>query len=269
MQQQPSADQTKQQGIMYQRKQQKRLYCLGDNGMCAKYSRNVNGLQYCSRHGGSRTCLVEGCSKGAQHHCLKLCRKHYNAFQGEQPKVKSTITKQPPSMCSLCHLFPRKKSNKIQDTQIVNCRYCEPTVSRRLRPAADPYVFASSYLYNMVRDKDIGTVFCPNFLAELPEHCVVVEIDENQHARYDKLCEVKRQQIIVEALGKPTVFVRFNPSSWHDDETGKLKKIKRIDRHDQLFLRVREFMTSSKSELFPNEDRIRTHFLFYEEKNKF
>ena len=55
----------------------------------------------------------------------------------------------------------------------------------------------------------------PDLLLDLGYQVVVVEIDENQHEKYDCSCENKRLMEISQDVGhRPIVFIRFNPDSY-------------------------------------------------------
>jgi hypothetical protein len=52
----------------------------------------------------------------------------------------------------------------------------------------------------------------PDVFFELNKHCVIVEIDENQHKSYNDLCECSRLNEIVNGIGgKSVIIIRFNP----------------------------------------------------------
>jgi hypothetical protein len=57
----------------------------------------------------------------------------------------------------------------------------------------------------------------PDFVIDGAYHKIVVEVDEYQHRRglaYGPDCEVRRMWDIAQALGMPTVFVRYNPDPY-------------------------------------------------------
>jgi hypothetical protein len=57
----------------------------------------------------------------------------------------------------------------------------------------------------------------PDWRVDLLTHCVIVEIDENQHVSYDSTCENKRLMQLFDDLGKrPLVVIRINPDSYRD-----------------------------------------------------
>lgn len=52
----------------------------------------------------------------------------------------------------------------------------------------------------------------PDVYFELDKHCVIVEIDENQHRKYSDICECARINEIVNGIGgKSIILIRFNP----------------------------------------------------------
>lgn len=52
----------------------------------------------------------------------------------------------------------------------------------------------------------------PDVYYELNKHCVIVEIDENQHGSYENICECARINEIVNGIGgKSVILIRFNP----------------------------------------------------------
>lgn len=64
----------------------------------------------------------------------------------------------------------------------------------------------------------------PDIFFDLPQHCVIVEVDEHQHATYEDSCECARISEIVGAIGgRPVTLVRFNPDSFlWNNETCKI-----------------------------------------------
>lgn len=59
----------------------------------------------------------------------------------------------------------------------------------------------------------------PDFVIDGTYRKIVVEVDEHQHNRgrdYGLLCEYRRMWDIAQALGMPTIFIRYNPDSYLD-----------------------------------------------------
>ena len=55
----------------------------------------------------------------------------------------------------------------------------------------------------------------PDLLLDLGYQIIIVEIDENQHNKYDCSCENKRLMEISQDLGhRPIIFIRFNPDDY-------------------------------------------------------
>ena len=77
----------------------------------------------------------------------------------------------------------------------------------------------------MTHDKAVDCFkFRPDFVFELGSHTIVVEVDEEQHGKYDTSCENKRLMSIFQGLGsRPMVMIRFNPDKYVTDSGQKLK----------------------------------------------
>ena len=64
----------------------------------------------------------------------------------------------------------------------------------------------------------------PDLLLDLGYQLIIIEIDENQHARYDCSCENKRLMQLSQDVGhRPIVFIRFNPDQYNA-QTGEKHK---------------------------------------------
>jgi len=70
----------------------------------------------------------------------------------------------------------------------------------------------------MTFDKMIEGGCCkhrPDLFIDFGSHCLIIEIDENQHANY--ICEQKRMIALYEAIGfRKVVFIRFNPDGYRE-----------------------------------------------------
>ena len=112
------------------------------------------------------------------------------------------------------------------------------TVKKLLESATD--------LGTHIHDKPVGGEcgkYRPDFLYDATTHYVVVEVDEDQHDRYDHECERVRMVNILEALGMRCVFVRYNPDAFRID--GKTFKVSEKKRHELLLKTIRECMKPS------------------------
>ena len=64
-------------------------------------------------------------------------------------------------------------------------------------------------------------------------HCLIVEVDENQHNTYEDSCECARINEIVNGIcGKSVIIIRYNPDIIKNN--GKQQHISQSDRIDLL-----------------------------------
>ena len=79
----------------------------------------------------------------------------------------------------------------------------------------------------------------PDIYFELPTHCLIVEIDENQHNTYEDTCECARINEIVNGIGgKPVIIIRYNPDIIRNN--GKNKNISQNERIDLLINTIKK-----------------------------
>lgn len=63
----------------------------------------------------------------------------------------------------------------------------------------------------------------PDVFFQLDKHCVVVEIDEDQHKTYADKCECSRINEIVNGIGgKSVIIIRFNPDKIKNNKEVKI-----------------------------------------------
>ena len=94
---------------------------------------------------------------------------------------------------------------------------------------------------------------------ELNKHCVIVEIDENQHKPYEDSCECARINEIVNGIyGRSIVLIRFNPDKIKNNN--KEIKIGLVDR-------LKLLITIIKDELIKDYDQfnIKLIQLYYDD----
>jgi hypothetical protein len=64
----------------------------------------------------------------------------------------------------------------------------------------------------------------PDVFVKFKKHALIIEIDENQHVKYDCICENKRiMQISQDLMHVPIIFIRFNPDDFIDIDNNKIK----------------------------------------------
>jgi hypothetical protein len=117
--------------------------------------------------------------------------------------------------CIKCHL-----PNILNQENV--CVYCEvPTdkIIMKKQNAMKQWLDKNNYQY-IINDKPIDNGFCnrhrPDFLFESVNGIcsIVLEVDENAHANYNFECEKTRMINLSQAIGQPTIFIRFNPDTY-------------------------------------------------------
>jgi len=144
----------------------------------------------------------------------KYCNKHC-------PAGATDIVKR---LCKYCD--PYAKTNLV-------CAYCktvqnkkEWSVVRFLRREID-----TKFKYNSSKMLQGCSKKRPDVFFDLPTHCVIVEIDKNQHNTYSNVCEIARLNEIVNGIGGRSVTViRFNP----DKVFHRGKEVKNLPMRDRL-----------------------------------
>lgn len=94
----------------------------------------------------------------------------------------------------------------------------------------------------------------PDILYDCHTHFVAVEVDEHQHSSYNRSCELSRMKEICQAIGMPTIFIRYNPDNY---KGSKLTKTKR----EQLLLEWVRFCMKERNSRDPF---LQTIYLFYD-----
>ena len=88
---------------------------------------------------------------------------------------------------------------------------------------------------------------------------VVVECDEDQHSDREKSCERARMVVILQELGVPTAFVRFNPDEWQPKLPKRLlEQPGQEERHALLQKAVTAALAN------PPSSMCTAHYLYYD-----
>jgi hypothetical protein len=152
----------------------------------------------------------------------KYCSKHIP--EDSLIKVKR--------LCKYCDIkeeseYICKDCKKIQNKK-------EWAVVRYLRKAIDTqFEYNSSKMLQGCSNKR------PDIYFELNKHCVIVEIDENQHNSYEDKCECARINEIVNGIGgKSVIIIRYNPDIIKNKN--KILKINQTDRIDLLVKTIKD-----------------------------
>ena len=110
-------------------------------------------------------------------------------------------------LCKYCDIqeeatFVCKDCKKIQNKK-------EWAIVRLLRKEID-----TQFEYNSSKMLQGCSKKRPDIYFDLLSHCLIVEIDENQHNAYEDSCECARINEIVNGIGgKPVIIIRYNPDT--------------------------------------------------------
>jgi EsV-1-7 cysteine-rich motif len=100
----------------------------------------------------------------------------------------------------------------------------------------------------------------PDILYDCKTHFLAIEIDEHQHSSYQAECETTRMKEICQAIGMPTIFIRYNPDNYTDSQFKK-SKIPKAKREQILVEWVRHCINSSPES---DDQFLRVIYLFYD-----
>ena len=149
---------------------------------------------------------------------IKYCNKHI-------PENSLTNVKR---LCKYCDIKEESEYICKDCKKIKNKK--EWAVVRYLRKAIDTkFEYNSSKMLQGCSNKR------PDVYFELNKHCVIVEIDENQHNSYEDKCECARINEIVNGIGgKSVIIIRYNP-----DVVKNKNKVLTINQKDRIDLLVK------------------------------
>lgn len=162
-------------------------------------------------------CSIENCDNEHEYifDKIKYCKNHI-------PKSKDFLIRK--RICKYCNI--REESVFIcSDCRTIQCKK-EYSIVRHLRR-----VMKTEFEYNNSSMLQGCSKKRPDIFFDLPKHCIVVEIDEDQHKRYDESCECSRINEIVNSIGGRSItFIRYNPDIVkHKKEVQNFTPAERID----------------------------------------
>jgi len=152
----------------------------------------------------------------------KYCNKHI-------PEDSLTKVKR---LCKYCDIkentdYVCKDCKKIQNKK-------EWSVVRYLRKVID-----TKFEYNSSKMLQGCSKKRPDIYFDLNKHCIIVEIDENQHNSYEDSCECARINEIVNGIGgRSVIIIRYNPDVVKNKN--KTLKISNSDKIDLLVKTIKE-----------------------------
>jgi very-short-patch-repair endonuclease len=152
----------------------------------------------------------------------------------------------------------------IEETSNYVCKEClkvqnkkEWMVVRYIRKNID-----TNFEYNSSKMLQGCSKKRPDIFFELFNHCVIVEIDENQHKPYEDVCECSRINEIVNGIcGMSVIIIRFNPDKITNNK--QEVKISLLDRLEVLIKIIKE-------ELVKEQDAFKVELiqLYYNDNYK-
>ena len=179
---------------------------------CANYGLPAKEPNTCAQHkkigmivNPRKICAYSACKNTSTHEYKfkRFCETH----------APPDATNLAISICSNCGLPDVLTQDK--------CTSCDPatithiTHEKELRVKA---ILDATNLKYISHDRIIDGGACekyrPDFVFDATTHMVVLEVDENQHKSYACLCEQQRMVNISQALGMPTLFIRYNPDGF-------------------------------------------------------
>jgi len=136
----------------------------------------------------------------------KRCKTDYCDIQISNPKYKG--------YCLRCFMY-----NFPNEPIARNYKTKEYAVVEFIKENFEKY----NFIYNKRIQNGISKRM-PDLLLNLENQVLIIEVDENQHEKYDCSCENKRlMELSLDVEHKPIVFIRFNPDSYLDKEGKKIK----------------------------------------------
>lgn len=77
----------------------------------------------------------------------------------------------------------------------------------------------------------------PDVYIDLLTHIIIIEIDENQHKKYETTCEVLKMNQLFEDFGfRPIIFIRFNPDTYINKYKNKIGSCFKIDTQTGILI---------------------------------
>ena len=135
-------------------------------------------------------------------------------------------------LCKYCDIKEESKYICNECNKVKNKK--EWSIVRHLRKVID-----TKFEYNSCKMLQGCSKKRPDIYFELERHCLIVEIDENQHNIYEDSCECSRINEIVNGIGgKSIIIIRYNPDIIKNK--GKIIEIKQEKRINLLVKNIKE-----------------------------
>ena len=227
----------------------------------ARYNeQGEKGAKYCSEHklynmkdNSKKICIEENCNNEAHynfknnnngiycnlHKKDNMCSNKVKTCKDDNCLTDAYFgTKEDPKQYCVTH-----KKDKMYNFHNQSEEYYNDIENNCLNKEKIVKVFLENnnikFKYNK-KIKDSKDNYKPDFLLEYENHCIIVEVDENQHKRshYYNNNEISRNISLQTNLNKPLLLIRFNPDYyWVNKER---KYIQLNDKLDVLLQIINE-----------------------------
>lgn len=211
------------------------ITCFCQSNGCKRYARHnfegQSGALYCHTHRlegmkdiFSRRCGVDGCQTQPSFNYEgkksgKFCKRH------KEPGMVDVLC----PVCKTPHCGVHVTRGK-REGYCFRC-YCfmfpDQPIARNYKTKENVVTtFVKNTFSDLkwVVDKTVDggcSLRRPDLLCDQGSHVIIIEIDEDQHKKYDKSCVDKRTAEILDDLRTNIVFIRFNPDAYNSNE-GKI-----------------------------------------------
>lgn len=220
-----------------------------------------------------------------QRKCIKCSttRATYNV-RGEKPKYCNSCKSfnmfdVRSKMCGSCGLFRSiKKYNHLCITCFMfqNPDHIITTKYRKKENQVVSKLKEEFKDYTLICDKQTGgcSKYRPDVLIDLYTHCIIIEIDEDQHKNYT--CEEARTNQLFTDLGdRQLIIIRFNPDKYKDENNKVIRGIFSFDKENNIKIyskkeyniRMTKLIETVKENIpYKKDDLFKEFTLFYNVK---
>jgi hypothetical protein len=201
--------------------------CKASN--CIKYAsftyENNKSPEYCSIHKKSDmsnvmspVCIEDNCRTGPSYNY----EGQYPALYCVKHKKENMIDVNSKHCNTLnCYIHANEKYKGYCLRCFVNLFPDEPNTRnyKTKEQAVADHIKTSFNQYDWIYDKRVQDGCSnrrPDIILDLGIQVIIIEVDENQHIKYDCSCENKRlMEISQDIRHRPLVFIRFNPDGYN------------------------------------------------------
>ena len=210
----------------------------------------------------TKKCSTKGCKSIAIYgvetaiHCeIHMLPNSINHIERKCSNCKFSDILNPDGKCWICTADPLiKKYRKVKEERV-------KTALMDFKSTGIDYIKQYKFTsYDKVIDRSCN-LKRPDFVYDAGTHFVVIECDERQHRSSDLYdCENVRMWQIRQALGLPTIFIRYNPDNYKPGD-GKRKLATLQEREQKLIKLLDEYMKWKPDE---KHQTVYVKYLYYD-----